>query len=139
MHLGKPCGATCGSGLMRETFPGGITNGASWYVLYGGMQDWIYLHTSGYEITVEMGCYKYPFTRELPKYWADNRAPLLAFMEEVRKGVAGFIFEKSTNKPIPGVSIKVVGIDHEVISAQDGDFWRLLLPGQYNITFNAPG
>jgi len=27
-----------------KEFPGGITNGANWYVLYGGMQDWNYVY-----------------------------------------------------------------------------------------------
>lgn len=28
-----------------KEFPDGITNGAAWYPLYGGQQDWDYIHT----------------------------------------------------------------------------------------------
>ena len=48
------------------------------------MQDWNYLHSNCFEITIEMGCYKYPPAKDLPKYWSDNREPLISFIEQVR-------------------------------------------------------
>lgn len=38
MHKGKPCEKECTNPLMGEEFQNGITNGANWYSLYGGMQ-----------------------------------------------------------------------------------------------------
>jgi hypothetical protein len=64
-------------------FPGGITNGAGWYVIDGGMQDWSYVFTSDMEITVEVGCNKYPDETDLPSYWDDNKGALLAFITQV--------------------------------------------------------
>jgi carboxypeptidase D len=43
-----------------KEFIGGITNGAAWYPLYGGMQDWNYLHGDCLELTLEMNENKWP-------------------------------------------------------------------------------
>lgn len=67
----------------EEHFKDGITNGAQWYIVTGGMQDWNYLATGCMEITLEIGCYKYPNASELPNYWTDNREALLTYMEQV--------------------------------------------------------
>ncbi|KAI1294718.1 Carboxypeptidase D [Halotydeus destructor] len=138
MHIGKPCGRECTNPLMDEPFEDGISNGANWYVLYGGMQDYNYLHTNCFEVTMELGCYKYPYAKDLPKYWEQNRKSLIAFIEEVHKGVKGFIRDVD-GKPLPNAYITVEGIEHKVTSAVDGDYWRLLTPGTYQITFEKDG
>lgn len=138
MHKGKPCEKECTNPLMGEEFPNGITNGANWYSLYGGMQDYNYLHTNCFEITLELGCFKYPYAKDLEKYWRENRRAIFAFIEEVHRGVKGIIRDPTGN-PVSNVTIHVHGIDHDVYSAYDGDFWRLLAPGNYTITFYKAG
>jgi len=64
-------------------FRDGITNGAAWYVIDGGMQDWSYVFTSNMEITIEVGCDKYPNENDLKNYWNDNKGALLAFITQV--------------------------------------------------------
>lgn len=48
-----------------------------------GMQDFNYLHTNCFEVTVELGCDKFPPEEELSWAWNENQEALLAFMEEV--------------------------------------------------------
>lgn len=142
MHKGRPCRETCGnrSYLMNEFFPEGIVNGAKWYSLYGGMQDWNYLHTNCFEITVEMGCFKFPYSSELDKAWRENQRPMLALMDEVHKGVTGFVLDASTNRSVVGARVHVEGIRHPIKSVEPyGDYWRLLLPGAYQLTVEMPG
>ncbi|CAH2052750.1 unnamed protein product, partial [Iphiclides podalirius] len=128
MHLGQPC-----KNVPDEKFPDGITNGAKWYVLAGGMQDWSYLHTSDMELTLELGCYKFPPAEDLPTYWEDNREALLQFIEQVHLGVHGFV-HSHIGHPLAGASVAVAGIRHSVRTWADGGFWRLLRPGDYNVT-----
>lgn len=132
MHLGHPCPGD------RSGFKDGITNGADWYSVDGGMQDYNYLHTNCFEITVEQGCTKFPYARHLEEIWRSNRESLLAFMEEVHKGVKGFVFDSNGNG-IPNATIDVKGREHSVRSVADGDFWRLLVPGEYTLSVSAKG
>lgn len=78
MHMGRACPK-----YPNEKFREGITNGAAWYIVKGGMQDYNYLNSNCFELTIEVGCYKYPNHTELHKYWSDNRESLLAYMEQV--------------------------------------------------------
>ena len=85
-------------------FHKGITNGAQWYdgkftknffylfsqiqnLLFffpkvpGGMEDFNYLHSNCFEITMELSCCKYPKASELQKEWQLNKESLMLFME----------------------------------------------------------
>lgn len=39
--------------------------------------------------------------------------------------------------PIAGAKIKVSGIDHDIVTTDRGEYWRLLLPGDYKVTVEA--
>lgn len=122
----------------EEHFPGGITNGAKWYDVPGGMEDVNYLLSNCFEITLELSCCKYPEAKHLKEEWGRNKEALLSFMEETNNGVHGFVKDKNGN-PIVNAAISVKGVKHNVTSAKYGDFWRLLVPGDYQIIACAKG
>lgn len=103
-------------------FRDGITNGAEWYILYGGMQDWNYVATSDMEITVEVSFDKYPPASQLGSYWDDNRASLYNYvLQAVRLGVRGVI-TTSGNKGSCKIAVEsrqassnYARIDHDVV------------------------
>jgi carboxypeptidase D len=133
MYQGKPCPT-----FLKESFSEGITNGADWYAVTGGMQDWSYLQAGTYELTLELGCFKFPEASELPKYWMDNKEALITYIEQVHTGIKGFV-RSTISSPIKRASIRVNNINHVTYTSKDGDYFRLLLPGKYNVTASAVG
>ena len=121
-----------------DSFPEGITNAAHWYDVIGGMQDYNYLHSNCFEITLELSCCKFPASNTLPTEWHKNKDALTAYIRETHRGIKGFITD-TKGKPVVGATIKVKGIEHSVKSASYGDYWRLLVPGMYSITVEAEG
>ncbi|XP_072883732.1 inactive carboxypeptidase-like protein X2 isoform X1 [Hemitrygon akajei] len=116
----------------------GTINGASWHTVAGSMNDFSYLHTNCFEVSMYVGCDKFPHESELPEQWENNRESLLVFMEQVHRGIKGLVQDKH-GRGIPNAVISVEGINHDVTTAADGDYWRLLNPGEYKVTAKAEG
>ncbi|XP_048826778.1 carboxypeptidase Z-like isoform X2 [Brienomyrus brachyistius] len=125
------CGGTFASN-------GGIINGAQWYSFPGGMSDFNYLHTNCLEITVELGCDKFPAEEELYNEWKRNKEALLSFMESVHRGIKGIVKDQK-GKGIKGARVSVRGIRRDITTAEEGDYWRLLAPGVHIVSAHAPG
>ena len=90
-------------------FPGGITNGARWYDVAGGMQDFNYVHSNCFEITLELGCCRHPAAADLKQEWADNKESLLRYMEAVHMGMKGLVLGDA-GEPLANAGVVVNGI-----------------------------
>ena len=113
-----------GEGCDGTLFSDGIVNGAHWYdvvgmflcslysvysflwialihqmyhlsLALGGMQDFNYVYSNCFEITLELGCCKFSSSNLLLKEWDLNRESMYAYMEQTHLGVKGMHMEES--------------------------------------------
>eukprot|EP00092_Neocalanus_flemingeri_P035502 GFUD01038635.1.p1 GENE.GFUD01038635.1~~GFUD01038635.1.p1 ORF type:complete len:478 (+),score=118.25 GFUD01038635.1:214-1647(+) len=151
-RMSNPSTPGCDSPTNEFAKQGGITNGAAWYSVGGGMQDFNYLASNDFEITLELGCDKYPAAESLSQEWDDNKAALLEYIWAAHYGVKGMIRDAVTGLGLVGAEIHArnitrtdrfnrmdADIKHDVTSARGGDYWRLLNPGEYEIIVQAKG
>ncbi|QTA93843.1 Peptidase M14 domain-containing protein [Desulfonema magnum] len=125
--------------MYNGSFDRGIINGAEWYHIRGGMQDWNYIWLGCNEVTIELNDIKWPPYSDIPDLWNDNRESMLTYMEWSLRGVRGVITDSVTGQPL-NATVTVVSIAHDVFTDPDaGDYHRLLLPGTYDIRFSADG
>ncbi|XP_053506422.1 carboxypeptidase M isoform X1 [Ictalurus furcatus] len=136
-HVSMQKGSKCYDSM---DFPDGITNGYSWYPLQGGMQDYNYVWAQCLEITLELSCCKFPPENDLPGLWDANKPALLAYMQQVHLGLKGQVFY-SNGTPVQNASVEVQGRRNLCPFRTDhnGEYYRLLLPGNYTIMVTYPG
>lgn len=112
-----------------------------------GMQDFNYLHTNCFEVTVELGCDKFPAEEDLFTSWHENHEALITFMETVRKhggassrlvfslSVVDFFFAPQAHRGIKGIvkdenglgikdaRISVKGVRHDITTGRRHTRW----------------
>ncbi|XP_060525923.1 carboxypeptidase E-like isoform X2 [Cylas formicarius] len=140
----KSCGDADSNHFAKQ---GGITNGAQWYSLQGGMQDFNYLSSNDFELTLELGCEKYPAASTLRDEWQRNRRALLSFAWQSHIGIKGVVYDSESKMPVSNAVVHVrnvtggqsADIKHDVTSVNGGDYYRLLTPGTYKVTVYKEG
>lgn len=119
----------------------GITNGYEWYEVNGGRQDYMNYFQGCKEVTIELSNVKMLSSDQLPAHWNYNKQSFLNYIDNVFYGIRGIVTDTLAN-PIDAM-ITVVGHDFdnsEVFTDPDvGDYYRMLLPGIYDLTFSSYG
>ncbi|XP_042860630.1 carboxypeptidase E-like isoform X3 [Penaeus japonicus] len=151
-RMADPQNPPCTPGEYPFGRDGGVTNGAAWYSVSGGMQDFNYLSSNDLEVTLEIGCNKYPPASDLYQEWLDNKDAMLEYMWQTHLGVKGVVRDSLTGQGVPNVVVHAKNvtrvndthvrddhINHDVTSVHEGDYWRLLTPGTYELTAEAEG
>ena len=94
------------------------------------------------ELTIEVNCCKYPDRKELIHEWDYNLKSLISYVEQAQRGIRGLVTDARTGLPVSGARIRVrrKGSDpdpdfrkKDITSAGDGRYWRILLPGDYDV------
>lgn len=81
MHLANPKLNCTNRG---QHFIDGVTNGAKWFSEPGGMQDYNYVKSNCFEVTIQIGCDKFPNASKIQSYWDENRKSLINFVNQVK-------------------------------------------------------
>jgi Zinc carboxypeptidase/Secretion system C-terminal sorting domain/Ig-like domain CHU_C associated/Carboxypeptidase regulatory-like domain len=119
----------------------GVTQGAIWYVVYGGRQDYMNYYRHGKELTIELSDTKWISGSQLPNQWNYNKQALLDLIKQSNNGFQGIISDESGN-PI-AAKVSIAGHDalnSFVYSNSDlGDYYRLIEGGTYTVTYEASG
>ena len=127
---------------MSHTFPSGVTNGALWYMIGGGRQDFMNYYAQCREVTIECSVTKTLEASQLPSYWNYNHNSMLSYMEQCLNGVHGFVYDAETGQPLQGVTVTVQdhdALDSEVSTHANGDFHRPIKGGSYTFAFEKEG
>ena len=117
----------------------GIINSALWYPVIGEMADWNYRYVSCNEVTIELSRSFRPSASQIPALWNDNSESMLSFLEAVHIGVRGIITDRASGAPL-WAQVLVKGNSHPVFTDPNmGDYHRMLLPGIYDLAYDAYG
>ena len=127
---------------MTDTYSSGITNGADWYTIGGGRQDYMNGYRQCREITIECSTDKTLAASQLNNYWNYNHVAMLAFMEQCLNGIHGVVKDANTQDLIDGATITVKNHDDEysiVSTHEDGYFHRPIKGGTWTLEISKAG
>lgn len=100
----------------------------------GGMQDFNYVTSNCFELTLELSCCKFPNASVLPLEWSQNKRSLIEYMKLASTmGIKGLVTD-SNRYPLEDMEIVVYGLERKPVrTTARGEYWRLLLPGTYRV------
>jgi hypothetical protein len=129
------------SGYFTGISSNGIINGADWYRISGGRQDWMNYTRNGREVTIECSNTKLPAASTMPDYWNYNYEAMLSYLELALDGIHGTVVDVHGNPLMAEISIAGYDNTYSIIEtdATHGDFYRYLQPGTYTLTVSTFG
>ena len=109
-------------------FEDGITNGARWYRIKGGRQDYVTWYLEGREVTLELAN-EYQIESELlDEYWMKNERSFLNYMAQCLYGIRGMVSDAESGDPLEA-RIEIPGHDQALFGCTIFTFaWRFLPP-----------
>ena len=123
-------------------FDDGVTNGAQWYRINGGRQDYVTWYLGGRELTLELSNEFLLESELLDEYWMKNERSLLNYMAQCLYGIRGRVSDSESGAALEA-RIEIPGYDQDYSlvysSAGHGDFYRFLEEGSYELVVSAPG
>ena len=120
----------------------GITNGAQWYMIGGGRQDYMNGYAQCREETIECSNTKLPNGNQLPNFWNYNKAALFLYMNQCIYGIHGVVTDSLTGEPLEA-TITISGHDDQYSTVEShlpvGDFHRPIKGGDWTVIVSKDG
>ncbi len=115
-------------------FTHGITNGADWYVVKGGMQDWSCFFYNDLQITLEVSHTKWPSYSDIPGFYASNRDSMINYMKQVHRGAGFKIKRPNISGTVSIKQLSPVKTDMGSYAFSSSEYYKVLPEGQYSYT-----
>ena len=97
------------------------------------MQDYNYWKRGCMEVTLELGCCKYPLSNQLKNIWEQNKQALLDYMKFANTGVRGIV--KFSDGTIgTNLTVQIDSREPAFKTNANGEYYRILLPGNYQLS-----
>ena len=120
----------------------GITNGAQWYMIGGGRQDYMNGYAQCRELTIECSNAKLPNANQLPNFWNYNKEALFLYMNQCIYGIHGVVTDSITGEPLEA-NITITSHDDQFSIVAShlpvGDFHRPVKGGTWNLVVSKDG
>jgi hypothetical protein len=120
----------------------GITNGAQWYMIGGGRQDYMNGYAQCRELTIECSNSKMPNGNQLPNFWDYNKNSIFAFMNQCIYGIHGTVTDAANGQPLHA-TVTITNHDDAFSIVEShlpaGDYHRPIKGGTYDVTFTCSG
>ena len=128
--------------MQHQYAENGIINGAKWYRIGGGRQDYMNGYAQCREVTIECSNSKLPNASQLPSFWTYNKEGIFAYMTQCIYGIHGTVTDKDTNEPLEA-TVTITNHDDEYSFVEShlpaGDYHRPIKGGTYEVTYSCRG
>ncbi|MDF1572337.1 MAG: M14 family zinc carboxypeptidase [Bacteroidales bacterium] len=131
---------TVNSGYLN-LYPSGITNGADWYIIYGGRQDYVNYYLHGREVTLELSYIKQLESEYLEDHWNYNKWPMVNLVTQSRYGIHGNVTDLYGNPLQASIWVQEHDNDSSWVKSDpvSGNFYRYLEEGVYDLLVSSEG
>ena len=117
-----------------------VTEGYDWYETHGDLNDYSYGIDADVDWTIELGNEFIPPASQIDPIFNENKGAIMYILKKAGHGIGGFLIDSTTGDTVKEYRVYVEGNDWPVFSDRElGDFVRDLLPGTYNLRFEANG
>lgn len=122
-------------------YPSGITNGADWYIIYGGRQDYVNYYLHGREVTLELSYVKRLESEYLEDHWNYNKWSMVNLVTQSRYGIHGNVTDLYGNPLRAKIWVQEHDNDSSWVESDSvsGNFYRYLEEGVYDLLVSSEG